>query len=326
MSPRPVVFIIICIIALINPLSFAAAEKAEDFDSELLHYENIYDSTSTNDETRTDLRLKFQELRPKVAPNKDTSKAGVWKIKAYVFRNLDFTWKDKEGEEHKAAFAFSEDEVNAIRVAMDAFAKHVWNHSWGNLKIEYDLTVIEKPLNKLDGKDSFWPGPESCMPYFDDFTEGDADSIFVYVKIRDGEKKGKAIPPMLLGGTFGVLPSTKGATYIGFNSGGGWCTHPDGEVQWHEWLHAAQWAMESYQKYPTGLMVTSDGGRKEGESGGDLCFRRTESQKTWMPFYAHIMEEHVTRKMWRELSVTKKPGNPWIKKPVIEESQASPGS
>ncbi len=289
------------------------SEKKGDWNTALLHYENIFDSTITDDAARTNLRLKMKDLKAKITPNDDPEQAGVWKVQVYIFRTLDFSWKDKDGKAHHAVYKFRDDEIDAIRSAMDGFNEAVWRNSQGNLRISYDIKVIEKPLTKLDGDYSFWPGPSSCMPYFTDFKPGDADSLFVYAKIRgDKDEKNEDIPLSLLAGTLGVLSDTKGATYIGFNTGGGWCEDASGEVQWHEWLHAAQWALEAYQGYPAGLMASSDSGRTEGESGGDPCFRKKPEEKNWMPFYVHIMNEHATRKMWRELSVTNTPNNPWL--------------
>lgn len=290
------------------------AESRQDWASALQHYEDAFDSAVTDEHTRAALRAKFAELRPKVDPNTDPRKAGVWVVKAYAFRSLDFRWKDREGREHHAVYRFRDDEIQAIRTAMSAFAQRVWRHSWGNLRIEWGLKVIEKPLTQLDGTDSFWPGPSSCMPYLNDLKPGEADSIFVYAKVRGDEgEKGEEIPLALLAGTMGVLPETKGATYTGFNSGGGWCLEPSGEVQWHEWLHAAQWALEVHQAYPPGLMASSDTGRAEGEFGGDPCFRRRKDEPNWLRFYEHIMETHATRRMWRELSIIRPADTPWVR-------------
>ena len=60
------------------------AEQASDWDSALLHYENIYDSTPTTPEQRVELRHKFEELHPKVKPNTDPAKAGLYKILSLI--------------------------------------------------------------------------------------------------------------------------------------------------------------------------------------------------------------------------------------------------
>jgi len=294
----------------------AAAEARQDWSTALSYYEHIYDSTRTDDATRSRLRTKFAELRPKVPPNTDPAKAGVWKVRAYVFRELDFTWKDKSGKEVRSQHRYRKEELDRIQRGMAAFAKRIWDFSDGNLRIEWTLKIIEQPLTKLDGEDSFWPGPDSCMPFFTDLKPGQVDTIMVFAKAWGDKDKGDTgieVPQMLLGGTFGSLGAlTKDATYIGFNWGSGTANNePDGEPMVHEWLHAAQWGLEDYQGYPSGLMFTSDGGRMEGEEGGDPCYRRRKEETSWMRFYQHLMRDHVTRRMWRELSVTRPATNVW---------------
>lgn len=286
-----------------------AAEKAGDWDAALLHYENLFDATKTDEPTRAELRAKFLALRPKVKPNADPAKAGVWKVRAYAFRNLDVSWRDKNGRQHHGKHRFRDDEIQAIRDAMDGFAASVWKYSLGSLKIKWELTVIDKPLTGFDG----WPDPGHCMPFFADLKPGDADSIFVFTKSHHDKAKDEAtedLPWGLWAGTFGVLPQTKGATYCGFNSPG----PASGELQFHEWLHAAQWALESYQGYPSGLMANPDCGGNCGGPTGVPCYAgpKPDPKEGWTPLYVHLMEAHATRKMWRELSVTTRPANPWI--------------
>ena len=37
---------------------------------------------------------------------------GVWKVKAFAFRELDFSWKDKQGKDHHAQYRYREDELD----------------------------------------------------------------------------------------------------------------------------------------------------------------------------------------------------------------------
>ena len=129
------------------------------------------------------------------------------------------------------------------------------------------------------------------------------------------------MPQMLLGGAIGVAdPLTKGATYIGFNWGSGTAANePDGEPMLHEWLHSAQWALEEHQGYPPGSDVHAPtAGKMEGEPGGDPCYRRRTEENTWMRFYQHIMRDHVTRRMWRELSPRRSPSNVWVQEHPVK--------
>jgi hypothetical protein len=296
------------------------AEQRQDWAGALEHYERLYDSTPTNERDRSELRSKFTALRPKVPPNTNPAKAGVWKAKAFAFRTLDFAWTDQDKKEHRVRYRLREDEIEKLRKSQAAFAERVWNFSSGNLRVVWDLQVIDEPLSKMDGEFSFWPGPGACMPFFHELKPGEADTIFVYAKVHaqpGKDEPSEDLPLALLGGALGVLDETKGATYIGINmigfaSTGGYVEgEPAGEAELHEWLHSVQWTLEDFQSYPPGLMASSDTGRVEGESGGDPCFRRKKDGTSWVPFYEHIMQAHITRKMWRELSLSRPPQNIW---------------
>ncbi len=301
-----------------NPFSDAdaerkAAEEAEtrqDWSAALSHYENLFDATPTDEGTRGGLRAKFIELRPKVAPNTDPAKAGVFVVRAYAFRNLKVVGKDKDGRERNAIHRFRDDEIEAIRTAMTAFANEVWTNTLGSLRIQWDLKVIDEPLTSWSG----WPDPWNCMPHFTDLKDGQVDSIFVYAKSRrSDEQKDPATEDLdwsLWAGTFGVLPNTKSATYIGFNNPG----PANGILQLHEWLHAAQWTLQDHQGYPSGLMITSDCGGNCGYNDGRPCYAgpRPDPKEEWMPMYRHLTQIHATRRMWRELSVIRRPSNCWI--------------
>ena len=293
-------------------LAAADAEKRQDWDVALQHYEDIYDSLPTDESQRGWLRGKFAELRPRVTPNSDPAKAGVWKIQVFVFRTLDFTWQDASGATRHASQRYSDEEIQQFRSDLRAFADRVWRYTAGNLRMDGVVQVIDEPLTRLDGTDAFWPGPDACMPHLSALQPGEVDTIMVFVKTSGDQEPSDPIPLALLGGTLGVSPGTKNATYIGFNWGAGQCDNePRGEAMLHEWLHSAQWALEDYQGYPPGLMVTSDGGRMEGEMGGDACYRRQPSESSWMNFYEHIMRDHATRRMSHELSVRQPPRNVW---------------
>lgn len=293
------------------------AERHGDLETALLRYETLYDATATDDLMRAELRAQFARLRPQVAPNTDPQKAGTWKVRAFAFRELDFKWTDPQGANHHAQYRYREDEIQRLRRSLAGFADRVWKYTDGNLRIDWQLQVVERPLTRLDGEHSFWPGPEACLPHLTDLQGGDTDTIMVFAKVWGDASQGEVsadVPQMLLGGALGALGEfTKHATYIGFNWGSGAVENePDGEPMLHEWLHSAQWALEDYQGYPRGLMFTSDGGKMAGEEGGDPCYRRQPGEPSWMGFYEHLMRDHVTRRMWRELTIRRPPDNVWI--------------
>lgn len=287
-----------------------------DIPATLLRHETVYDSTVTDETRRTELRAQFAALRPKVAPNRDPQKAGVWKVWAFAFRELDFAWTDANDTRHHAKHRYRDDEIDRLRRSLAGFAGRVWNYTDGHLRIDWELEVIDTPLTRLDGEHSFWPGPDACMPHLTGLKTGETDTIMVFAKAwgdPNKDKPSEGVPEMLLGGALGATDFTRNATYIGFNWGSGAVENePDGEPMLHEWLHSAQWALENFQGYPRGLMFTSDGGRMEGEEGGDPCYRRKPGEPSWMGFYQHLMRDHVTRRMWRELTLRRRPDNVWI--------------
>ncbi|MEI6512529.1 MAG: hypothetical protein WCO51_04550 [bacterium] len=260
------------------------AEKAGNWDAALLHYENIYDSTKCDQETWDAMRAKFRELRPKVAPNTDESKAGHWKLRAYLFRTLDLQWKDAQGGSHHTKQTFRDEEIEKTRQALAKFEKIIWKFSWGNLKIDWTLTIIEKPLTTWDD----WPDPSVCMPYITDLKPNEADSIFVFVKTyRSDMAKDEPTEDIrlnLLAGTLPPVPSTKGALYIGYLM-----CDSDG-IMYHEFMHASGCAMNAHNGYPDGIFPSSD-----SLTDCDL-----------------LMTAYATRKMWRDLPYTKRVNNPWV--------------
>ena len=92
-----------------------------------------------------------------------------------------------------------------------------------------------------------------------------------------------------------------------------------GEIELHEWLHQIGWMFNALHGYPRGTCPSSDGGRKVGGRwGGDPDYRLPVTAKTWMPYYIHIMQDHVTRRMWRTASLRHVPETAW-NRPVVKE-------
>lgn len=314
--------------AIASPVPFAdadversaaiEAEKNGNIEEALLHYETILDSTKTAALARLPLRSKIAELKQKVAPNTDPSKAGVWKVKAVIIRTLDYKWTDEDGKEHHALNTFTDEEVEMIRKGMEGYQKLVWDYTDGNLRIEWDLVVAERSLKELS-YDKDWghcPYNFLVMPVISDLVEyGTADTVMVYIKmwVAEGEK-GESVPVNYLADCTGVDFCTNGATYVGYCSGNGGCMSPSGEVQLHEWLHAAEMSISWVHGYPheEGLGPvdwTSDVPQHEEPSG---CFKRQPGQEGGLPVYHHMMRDHVTRKMWRESPLFNRSDNPWL--------------
>jgi len=302
----------------------AEAESRQDWEAALRTYEDAYDSKTADEFLRSTLRTKFRELRPKVTPNRDPAQAGTWIVKAYAIRQLDFRWTDADKQARHTQWKMADAEVEAIRASLTAFAERVWDFTSGNLRIDWTLEVIDTPLTRLDGDANagFWPGPGSCIPLLTAFKSGDADTVMVYAKLRSGpDEPGTALPIRFAGWASGVTGATQGATFAGFALGREGGQEAPGERELRQWLHNAKWTMEEHQAYPHGLLASPDGGRDEGEMGGDYCYRRKPGEQGWMGYYRHLMTEHVTRRMWRELSVRKASDTFWNRQSKLQYAQ-----
>lgn len=285
-------------------------EKAELWDDALRLAETIYETTPTDDATRRLLRDKFDVLRQKVAPNRDPAKAGVWKVRAFVVRSLDFEWKEGDAT-RRAQYTYDDEEIERIRRGMAGFAAFVDKYSDGWLRIDWTLEVVEKTATEMDeigGR--YWPGAAEIIPLLPEIPVNSTDTIMTFVKTggtAPADVKNDEIPLLLFGGAIGEwAPVTRGATYISFNWETGSASHePDGEPMLHEWLHSLQWALEDRQGYPRKLGGDPDGGRFVGEErdleNADPCYRRDpEKEKSWIGLYEHILRCHNTRNMLRE--------------------------
>ena len=291
-------------------------EKSELWDDALQLAETIYETTPTDDATRRLLRGKFDVLRQRVAPNRDPAKAGVWKVRAFVVRSLDFSWQDGDAK-RRAQYIYDDKEIERIRRGMAGFAQFVEKFSDGWLRIEWTLEVVEKTATEMANVDGrYWAGPVGILPLLPEIPVNSTDTIMAFVKTggtAPADAQNDAIPLLLFGGAIGEwAPVTRGATYISFNWGTGAASRePDGEPMLHEWLHSLQWALEDRQGYPRNLGGNPDGGRFIGEErapeAADPCYRRDpEKDKSWIGLYEHILRCHNTRNMLREAASREK--------------------
>jgi hypothetical protein len=64
--------------------------------------------------------------------------------------------------------------------------------------------------------------------------------------------------------------------------------------------------------YPDELVPNPDTGRFEGDNrpGSDSEYARKPTESTWMRFYQHIMEDHITRQMWAEAAMPSRRPSP----------------
>jgi hypothetical protein len=288
------------------------AEKAQDWGSALAHWENLNDSCEIDPILRLQVVARIHDLRPKVPVDPDQRPGNVWKCLALVYRNVDFEWKDKDGKPQHIVTTMSDADVETLRSGFESFRNLVLAYSGRELDLAYDVRVVERPLKQLIGEGSFWLDPAEAAKDMDDVAQDECDSVFTYTRYQQA-KDGAAIPAPFAGGTLGGDLGPKGAGYTHIIL---WAPNLEpggrtGEIELHEWLHQVDWMFSAVQGYPDDVVPTPDGGRMEGDFGGDPDYRRRPEEKTWLPFYRHIMQDHITRAMWRNASMHRVAETPW---------------
>jgi len=290
-----------------------AAEEARDWGAALAAWERVIDRCPSTEEQRTEARARIKDLRPRVPPNDDPRKARPWKVLAVLFRHLKFSWTNAKQETVEVHKTISPDDEKKIRRSLECFGGHVSRFSGGMLRMDIDIQVLEEPLTKLHGtgKGAFTPALHLLRPLLEPLIKDrTCDTVMAYVKYN--ADKGPNVPAPFVAATFASIRELKGAGFIMVP----WHTNypfpgeTDGEMELHEWLHQVDWMFAHVLRYPDELVPSSDQGRLEGENrpGGDPEYGRKQGETTWIRFYQHIMEDHVTRRMWSEAAMRLAPG------------------
>jgi len=262
-------------------------------------WERVIDSCSCNAGQMRLAGSRLRALTPLVPRNTDLDEANVWRAKAFICRTLDMSWTPKGAEEEKhVSVTMTDEDVELVVAGFMTFTDLVFRCSRGQLRVKAEVEVIDQPLTRMSGGGPFWLGPWDVEELIDGrYEPGTLDSVFTYVKM--GDSKENSAPAAMFGGTYGGDLGPGGAGWTGIMWMPGWLKG-DGEVELHEWLHQVDWAFDKRLGYAPGIVPSSDGGRRVGEEGGDKCYRRPPEAGSWLPFYEHIMRDHVTSKMWQE--------------------------
>jgi len=309
---------------LLNPATeWKLAHEAQakgDLEAALQHFENLIDSCDIDVVMRFAIVDRVRQLRPKVPVDPKKEPTNTWTCLVLVYKNLDFTWTDKAGKKQHVVTTMSKEDIDEIRRGMDFFAKHVLNYSSREMKISYEFKVVERTLSNLIGGGHFWLAPGEVEKDMKGVPFAAYDSVFTYMKMQQ-KADGPTIPRAFGGGTLGSDIGPKGCGYTNYLLAVK-SLEPNkrsGEIEVHEWLHQIDWMFSALYGYPRGSCANPDGGRKVGGRwGGDPDYRLPLTAKTWMPYYIHIMQDHMTRQMWRIASMRHIPETAWNKAFVKE--------
>jgi hypothetical protein len=295
-----------------------AAEATGDAAAALTAWERVLDRTSCTEEERSAARARIKELRPKVQINTDPAKARKWHVLALVYGEVDFEWKGKNGNTTRYRQIVSDKDARQIGRMLGGFRDLAFEWSSGIILPEIDVVFVKEPLKHLTGGRGFYADIRDVTPEVRKaLKEKHYDTVISYVKYSGGP--GPDIPrPPFAGATYGrVGGEFKGAGYIMIPWSPSYPFKGEffGEVELHEWLHQIDDVLNHNLGYPREVMRSPDDGRAEGDNrpNGEEEYRKPKNVKTWVYFYRHLMQEHITRQMWNEITIKgnlpEKPGS-----------------
>ncbi|MDR1818492.1 MAG: hypothetical protein LBR07_10095 [Puniceicoccales bacterium] len=285
-----------------------AAEKSRDWPAALTAWERVLDRTSCSETQREEARLRVRALRQEVQPNTDPAKARKWTVLALIYKTIDFEGKTRDGKKTRFQTVMKQSDLDEIGARLGAFRDLVFLWSNGLLVLEFDTVVVEEPPKHLSG---VWGGYALNIgdvgPAVKKYAKERGkkyNTIISYVNHRGGP--GPNIPsPGFAAATYGIVGHFDNAGYIMVPYWSNkWPTEPLGEAELHEWLHQIDDVVHKTLGYPRGTTRSSDDGRHVGDNrpGGDHEYKKPRRVHTWCFLYRHIMQEHMTRQIWSELT------------------------
>lgn len=219
-----------------------------------------------------------------------------WKLRAFIFREIDVTAGGKDAKRR-----FTDEEVSELDAVVRDFARCVRAYSRGLLELDLAIHVIDAPLRKVSGdeKTGYSAWTDVTGEQIGPFVEDDADNVIVYFPSA-------GLPVPYWGGTTGggtfknagyscicVLDKIDHDTYT--------------EVTLHEWLHQVDWALHEKAGYPH-LPVLHDAEK--------LGYRSGAVRRGWMDWYWDFINTYVSEEAWRRLSMSEE--DPTIPRPKFE--------
>ena len=291
-----------------------SAEGKLEYAKAMTAWERVIDRTDCTEEERMEARAHLRTLRSHVAPaNTDKSKAQPWRVLALLFRDVTFTWVTEKGVTNVAHKVMTDKDIKQIHKSLNAFGEHVFKLSSGVATMQVEIEIIEAPFAKCaDKRSGFFITPGDIKTIvLERIKDKSYFTIISYAKCNEGT--GPDIPKPFTAAMYGRIAEFKNAGYmvVPWSTNYPYPGETDGEMETHEWLHQLYDVVQHNLGYPKGVMRSSDEGRGEGDTRetGEAEYRRPKGVTTWIHFYEHLMQEHITRQMWTEMTTDPKPAN-----------------
>ena len=206
--------------------------------------------------------------------------APEWRALGLVIRNIDVSWLDSAGFDHRMVSRLSEGEEGWARAELENVPNlfSAWSAGMGRMSLE--VRVLDETVTSLSqiGPDSFWVGPADVAAILDSQVPlGAYDSVFV---MFDADQDGLLNLPIQAYYGLGVGEGTHGATFASLLVTGDQPSDAPhrGEAHIHEWLHGAS-AWYRDHGYPV----------PDPHENARYGFVGPDENQSWGPWYAALM-------------------------------------
>lgn len=207
-------------------------------------------------------------------------------VRAYIFPNIDITWKDADKKEHYTQGRMSDADLQEVKNDFYRFADYVYAATNGLCKLNFTLEVKEDLLTYTDVEAPFWPGPFG-KEVGQEVVRGRDDCVIAYFNNID-------VPVGMWGGTYGGDYGMNGTgnsniAYLKYAKNRAWHSI----TTWHEWLHQIEWAIMVVLGYQN-LPVTHE---LYGYQPEDIAAPQ------WWALNRDLMRFYYTPAMWRKMNI-----------------------
>ncbi|MDR1924122.1 MAG: hypothetical protein LBQ66_07085 [Planctomycetaceae bacterium] len=289
-----------------------AAEKSDEIAAALTWWERVLDRTTCTEAQRSEARTHIKNLRPKVQSNTDPKKAKKWNVLVIIFKELKAERTEKDGKTTTIHKTFTNDNLKTVGQCLAGFRDLVFEWSSGLLIFEFDVKIVDEPLTRI--RRDFPASPRDVAKILKEESKiknKKYDTVIGYVKCRGDEGPNVNVP--WTAAIYGRLGELDGAGYMMVPWGTNYPYKGEtiGEMELHEWLHQIDDLVHVVLGYPHGTTRSPDDGRGEGDNrpDGEEEYKKPKDCTTWVYFYKHMMTEHMTRQIWKELTITENKDN-----------------
>jgi hypothetical protein len=268
----------------------------------LYHWERVLDCCDSSPESRLRARKALGRLRKAVPPETDPKKAAAWRVLGVVFGGVN--WNNETDPKQSARYRVGHATIQNVKKGYDAFCKRVAEVSRGTLRVEPKFHALEQDVRSLypysGNRVLMYPGDyeknKGPKP-----REGEFDLVIVYLISRDPLPWDSEV---LWAGRY------QGAAFVNLQI-------PDGTAQENAETGGREFGIFSQQVrdafveragFARALFPADP--TEDDRAGQERCF---DANRKPAEYVSHLLEDHTTSLMWRQVSIAPTPAAPFIR-------------